>query len=98
MEKFVTYTGLVAALDRENVDTDTIIPKQFMKSIKRTGFGPNAFDHLRYLDEGQPDQDNSKRPLNPDFVLNKPRYRGASILLVRRSIQVIHPGSLVVTL
>jgi 3-isopropylmalate/(R)-2-methylmalate dehydratase small subunit len=85
MEKFVTYTGLVAPLDRENVDTDMIIPKQFMKSIKRTGFGPNAFDHLRYLDEGQPDQDNSKRPLNPDFVLNKPRYRGASILLARKN-------------
>jgi 3-isopropylmalate/(R)-2-methylmalate dehydratase small subunit len=85
MEKFITYTGLVAPLDRENVDTDMIIPKQFMKSIKRTGFGPNAFDHLRYLDEGQPDQDNSKRPLNPDFVLNKPRYRGASILLARKN-------------
>jgi 3-isopropylmalate/(R)-2-methylmalate dehydratase small subunit len=85
MEKFITYTGLVAPLDRENVDTDMIIPNQFMKSIKRTGFGPNAFDHLRYLDEGQPDQDNSKRPLNPDFVLNKPRYRGASILLARKN-------------
>jgi 3-isopropylmalate/(R)-2-methylmalate dehydratase small subunit len=85
MEKFITYTGLVAPLDRENVDTDMIIPKQFMKSIKRTGFGPNALDHLRYLDEGQPDQDNSKRPLNPDFVLNKPRYRGASILLARKN-------------
>src|SRR5271169_3871234 len=85
MEKFVTYTGLVAPLDRENVDTDTIIPKQFMKSIKRTGFGSNAFDHLRYLDEGPPDQDNSKRPLNPEFVLNKPRYRGASILLSRKN-------------
>ena len=85
MEKFVTYTGLVAPLDRENVDTDMIIPKQFMKSIKRTGFGPNAFDHLRYLDEGQPDQDNSRRPLNPDFVLNKARYRGASILLARKN-------------
>jgi 3-isopropylmalate dehydratase small subunit len=85
MERFVTYTGLVAPLDRENVDTDTIIPKQFMKSIKRTGFGPNAFDHLRYLDEGQPDQDNSKRPLNPDFVLNKPRYRSVSILLARKN-------------
>jgi 3-isopropylmalate/(R)-2-methylmalate dehydratase small subunit len=85
MEKFITYTGLVAPLDRENVDTDVIIPKQYLKSIKRTGFGPNAFDHLRYLDKGQPDQDNSKRPLNPDFVLNKPRYRGASILLSRRN-------------
>ena len=73
----------MAPLDRENVDTDMIIPKQFMKSIKRTGFGPNAFDHLRYLDDGQPDQDNSKRPLNPDFVLNKPRYRSVSILLAR---------------
>jgi 3-isopropylmalate/(R)-2-methylmalate dehydratase small subunit len=85
MERFTTYTGLVAPLDRENVDTDIILPKQFLKSIKRTGFGPNAFDHLRYLDEGQPDQDNSKRPLNPDFVLNKPRYRGASILLSRKN-------------
>jgi 3-isopropylmalate/(R)-2-methylmalate dehydratase small subunit len=85
MEKFATYTGLLAPLDRENVDTDMIIPKQFMKSIRRTGFGPNAFDHLRYLDEGQPDQDNSRRPLNPDFVLNKIRYRGASILLARKN-------------
>jgi 3-isopropylmalate/(R)-2-methylmalate dehydratase small subunit len=85
IENFVTDTGLVAPLDCENVDTDMIIPKQFLKSIKRTGFGPNAFDHLRYLDDGQPDQDNSKRPLNPDFVLNKPRYRGASILLARKN-------------
>ena len=82
MEKFVTYSGLVAPLDRENVDTDMIIPKQFMKSI--TGFGPNAFDHLRYLDEGQPDQDNSKRPLNPDFVLNKPRYRAFDPALAQK--------------
>jgi 3-isopropylmalate/(R)-2-methylmalate dehydratase small subunit len=85
MEKFISYTELVAPLDRENVDTDMIIPKQFMTSIKRTGFGPVAFDHLRYLDEGQPDQDNSKRPLNPDFVLNKPRHRRASILLARKN-------------
>jgi 3-isopropylmalate/(R)-2-methylmalate dehydratase small subunit len=75
----------VAPLDRENVDTDAIIPKQFLKSIKRTGFGPNAFDEWRYLDVGQPGQDNSTRPLNPDFVLNQPRYKGASILLTRKN-------------
>lgn len=85
MEKFVTHKGLVAPLDRPNVDTDQIIPKQFLKSIKRTGFGPNLFDEWRYLDEGQPGQDNSKRPLNQDFVLNQPRYQGASILLTRRN-------------
>ncbi|MCA3235488.1 MAG: 3-isopropylmalate dehydratase small subunit, partial [Cupriavidus sp.] len=68
-----------------NVDTDAIIPKQFLKSIKRTGFGPNAFDEWRYLDHGEPGQDNSKRPLNPDFVLNQPRYQGASILLARNN-------------
>src|SRR5690606_7682062 len=72
-------------LDRENVDTDLIIPKQFLKSIKRTGFGPNLFDELRYLDHGEPGMDNSKRPLNPDFVLNQPRYQGASILLARKN-------------
>jgi 3-isopropylmalate/(R)-2-methylmalate dehydratase small subunit len=75
----------VAPLDRENVDTDAIIPKQFLKSIKRTGFGPNAFDEWRYLDHGEPGQDNSKRPLNPDFVLNQPRYQGASVLLARKN-------------
>ncbi|HLR17537.1 MAG TPA: 3-isopropylmalate dehydratase small subunit [Alcanivoracaceae bacterium] len=85
MEKFVEMTGLVAPLDSSNVDTDQIIPKQFLKSIKRTGFGPNLFDELRYLDEGQPGQDNSKRPLNKDFVLNQERYQGASILLTRRN-------------
>ncbi len=85
MEKFSRHEGLVAPLDRSNVDTDQIIPKQFLKSIKRTGFGPNLFDEWRYLDEGKPGQDNSKRPKNPDFVLNKPRYQGASILLTRRN-------------
>ncbi len=72
-------------MDRANIDTDMIIPKQFLKSIKRSGFGPNLFDELRYLDEGQPDADNSGRPLNPDFVLNKPRYEGASVLLAREN-------------
>lgn len=85
MDKFTVHRGLVAPLDRANVDTDAIIPKQFLKSIKRTGFGPNLFDGWRYLDTGQPDQDNSRRPLNPDFVLNQPRYRGASILLAREN-------------
>ena len=85
MEKFIVHTGVVAPLDRENVDTDAIIPKQFLKSIKRTGFGPNAFDEWRYLDHGEPGQDNSKRPLNPDFVLNQPRYQDASILLARKN-------------
>ncbi|HWT54510.1 MAG TPA: 3-isopropylmalate dehydratase small subunit [Rhodocyclaceae bacterium] len=83
MRKFTQLKGLVAPLDRANVDTDAIIPKQFLKSIKRSGFGPNAFDEWRYLDHGEPGMDNSKRPLNPDFVLNKPRYQGASVLLVR---------------
>lgn len=72
MQAFTTHEGLVAPLDRENVDTDLIIPKQFLKSIQRTGFGPNLFDELRYLDHGEPGMDNSKRPLNPDFVLNQP--------------------------
>lgn len=85
MQAFSQHTGVVAPMDRSNVDTDMIIPKQFLKSIKRTGFGPNLFDELRYLDEGQPDQDASKRPLNPDFVLNQPRYRNASVLLARRN-------------
>jgi len=85
MKKFTTHTGVVAPLDRVNVDTDMIIPKQFLKSIKRSGFGPNLFDELRYLDEGQPDQDCSGRPINPDFVLNKPEYAGSSILLARNN-------------
>jgi 3-isopropylmalate/(R)-2-methylmalate dehydratase small subunit len=83
MEAFSNLNGLVAPLDRSNVDTDAIIPKQFLKSIKRTGFGPNLFDEWRYLDHGELDMDCSKRPLNPDFVLNQPRYRGAEILLTR---------------
>lgn len=85
MQAFTIHKGLVAPLDRENVDTDLIIPKQFLKSIKRTGFGPNLFDELRYLDHGEPGMDNSKRPLNPDFVLNQPRYQGASVLLARKN-------------
>ncbi len=85
MKAFTKHTGLVAPLDRANVDTDQIIPKQFLKSIKRTGFGPNLFDEWRYLDEGYPGQDNSNRPLNPDFVLNQPRYQGASVLLAREN-------------
>lgn len=85
MEKYVKFEGLVAPLDRANVDTDQIIPKQFLKSIKRTGFGPNLFDEWRYLDEGQPGQDCANRPINKDFVLNLPRYKGASILLARRN-------------
>jgi 3-isopropylmalate/(R)-2-methylmalate dehydratase small subunit len=85
MDKFTTHEGIVAPLDRENVDTDLIIPKQFLKSIKRTGFGPNLFDELRYLDHGEPGMDNSKRPLNPDFILNHSRYQGASILLGRKN-------------
>lgn len=83
MDKFVAFTGLVAPLDRANVDTDAIIPKQFLKSIRRSGFGPNLFDHWRYLDRGEPGMDNSGRPLNPEFVLNQARYQGASILLAR---------------
>ncbi|WP_085316454.1 3-isopropylmalate dehydratase small subunit [Derxia lacustris] len=85
MEKFEVHTGLVVPLDRANVDTDAIIPKQFLKSIKRTGFGPNLFDEWRYLDRGEPGRDNSGRPLNPDFVLNQPRYGGASVLLARKN-------------
>jgi 3-isopropylmalate/(R)-2-methylmalate dehydratase small subunit len=85
MQPFVVHKGLVAPLDRANVDTDAIIPKQFLKSIKRTGFGPNLFDEWRYLDHGEPDSDNSRRPLNPDFVLNQQRYQGASILLARKN-------------
>lgn len=85
MNKFTLLNGLVAPLDRANVDTDAIIPKQFLKSIKRTGFGPNLFDEWRYLDHGEPGVDNSGRPLNPDFVLNQERYQGASILLTRKN-------------
>ena len=83
MEKFTLLDGLVAPLDRANVDTDAIIPKQFLKSIKRSGFGPNLFDEWRYMDHGEPGMDNLKRPQNPNFVLNQPRYQGASILLTR---------------
>ena len=85
MQAFTQHQGLAAPLDRANVDTDLIIPKQFLKSIKRTGFGPNLFDELRYLDHGEPGMDNSTRPLNPDFVLNQERYQGASILLAREN-------------
>jgi 3-isopropylmalate/(R)-2-methylmalate dehydratase small subunit len=85
MQAFQQLTGIVAPLNRANVDTDAIIPKQFLKSIKRSGFGPNAFDEWRYLDQGEPGMDNSKRPVNPDFVLNQPRYQGASILLTREN-------------
>ena len=85
MKAFVVHTGIVAPLDRANVDTDAIIPKQFLKSIKRSGFGPNLFDAWRYLDKGEPGIDNAKRPLNPEFVLNEPRYRDASILVARQN-------------
>ena len=85
MKAFTQHQGLVGPMDRANVDTDMIIPKQFLKSIKRSGFGPNLFDELRYLDEGQPGQDCSQRPHNPDFPLNLPRYSGASILLARKN-------------
>jgi 3-isopropylmalate/(R)-2-methylmalate dehydratase small subunit len=85
MEPFRVVTGLVAPLDRANVDTDAIIPKQFLKSIQRSGFGPNLFDAWRYLDHGEPGMDHSRRLLNPAFVLNDPRYRGAQILLARRN-------------
>ena len=85
MQSFTQLTGIAVPLDRANVDTDMIIPKQFLKSIKRSGFGPNLFDELRYLDEGQPDQDSTQRPINPDFVLNYPRYQGAKILLARQN-------------
>lgn len=85
MEPFVSVDGLVAPLDRANVDTDAIIPKQFLKSIKRSGFGPNLFDEWRYLDHGEPGQDCSRRPRNPDFVLNQRRYEGARILLTREN-------------
>ena len=85
MKPFNVHQGLVAPMDRANVDTDLMIPKQFLKSIKRSGFGPNLFDELRYLDEGVPDANNSQRPLNPEFPLNMPRYEGASILLAREN-------------
>ena len=85
MKPFTRHQGLVAPMDRANVDTDLMVPKQFLKSIRRSGFGPNLFDELRYLDEGVPDADNSHRPLNPDFPLNFPRYEGASILLAREN-------------
>jgi len=83
MEKFVTFTGVVTPLDRANVDTDAIIPKQFLKSIKRTGFGPYLFDEWRYLDHGEPDMDCTNRPRNEAFVLNDPRYQGSTVLLAR---------------
>jgi len=85
MEKFTSITSITAPLDRANVDTDAIIPKQFLKSIKRSGFGPNLFDEWRYLDHGEVGMDNSKRPLNKDFVLNQPEYQGAKILLAREN-------------
>ena len=85
MKAFTQHSGLVGPMDRANVDTDMIIPKQFLKSIKRSGFGPNLFDELRYMDEGQPGQDCTHRPVNPDFPLNLPRYSGASILLARKN-------------
>ena len=85
MQKFAVHMGLVAPMDRENVDTDAIIPKQFLKSIRKTGFGPNLFDAWRYLDPGFPGQDPAVRKPNPDFVLNQPRYKGASILLARKN-------------
>lgn len=85
MDKFIKMTAIVAPMDRANVDTDAIIPKQFLKSIKRTGFGPNLFDEWRYEDEGQPDSDNSHRPLRKEFVLNQTRYAGAKILLAREN-------------
>jgi 3-isopropylmalate/(R)-2-methylmalate dehydratase small subunit len=85
MKKFKTFTGIVAPMDRSNVDTDAIIPKQYLKSIKRTGFGPYLFDDWRYLDPGEPDRDNTGRRINPEFILNQPRYANAEILLTRRN-------------
>ena len=85
MQKFTLHKGIVAPMDRENVDTDAIIPKQFLKSIRKTGFGPNLFDEWRYLDHGEPGQDPASRQPNPDFVLNQPRYQGASVLLARKN-------------
>lgn len=85
MQKFILHKGIVAPMDRENVDTDAIIPKQFLKSIKKTGFGPNLFDEWRYLDKGEPGQDPASRKPNPDFVLNQARYKDASVLLARKN-------------
>ena len=85
MQKFTLHKGLVAPMDRENVDTDAIIPKQFLKSIRKIGFGPNLFDEWRYLDPGEPGQDPASRKPNPDFILNQPRYQGASVLLARKN-------------
>jgi len=85
MQAFTTLSSIAAPLDRANIDTDAIIPKQFLKSIKRSGFGPNLFDEWRYLDQGEVGMNNSKRPLNPDFVLNNPKYAGAQILLAREN-------------
>ncbi|WP_018914460.1 3-isopropylmalate dehydratase small subunit [Thiomonas sp. FB-6] len=85
MQAFTVHQGVVVPIDRENVDTDAIIPKQFLKSIRRTGFGPNLFDEWRYLDHGEPGQDPASRRPNPDFVLNQPRYQGASIMLARKN-------------
>ena len=85
MQAFTIHQGLVVPIDRENVDTDAIIPKQFLKSIRRTGFGPNLFDEWRYLDHGEPGQDPGSRKPNPDFVLNQPRYQGASVMLARKN-------------
>jgi 3-isopropylmalate/(R)-2-methylmalate dehydratase small subunit len=85
MNKFNVHKGLVAPMDRENVDTDAIIPKQFLKSIKKTGFGPNLFDEWRYLDKGEPGQEHVQRKINPDFILNQARYQGASVLLARKN-------------
>jgi len=85
MQAFTILSGLVAPLDRANVDTDAIIPKQFLKSIRRSGFGPNLFDEWRYLDHGEPEQDCSHRPLNKEFILNQPRYKNAQILLARKN-------------
>ena len=85
MEKFTVLQGIVAPLDRSNVDTDAIIPKQFLKSIYRTGYGPNLFDEWRYLDKGEPGMDPATRKINPDFVLNQPRYQGSTILLARKN-------------
>jgi 3-isopropylmalate/(R)-2-methylmalate dehydratase small subunit len=85
MDKFILHSGLAAPLDRENVDTDAIIPKQFLKSIHRTGFGPNLFDAWRYLDPGEPGQDPASRKPNPDFVLNQPRFQGATVLVARKN-------------
>ena len=85
MERFIRSEGLVTPMDRANVDTDSIIPKQYLKSIKRTGYGPNLFDEWRYLDHGEPGMDHARRPLNQEFVLNQPRYHGATVLLAREN-------------